>query len=134
MAAHTRTGSCHCGRIRFEVDLDADAPTGKCNCSICSKLRHWDAAVKPDAFRLLSDEADLTDYRFGAHHVHWPFCRICGTHVFSRGEIPGFGAFVSVSVACLDDLTPEHKAALPVRFANGRDDDWGHPPAVTGHL
>jgi hypothetical protein len=44
------------------------------------------------------------------------------------------GDFVSINIACLDNLSDPELAALPVRYANGRDDDWMHAPAETGHL
>ena len=61
MPVETYTGSCHCGNVRFEVDLDLAEGGGKCNCSICRKTRSWSASVKPEAFRLHSDPAATTD-------------------------------------------------------------------------
>jgi hypothetical protein len=37
-------------------------------------------------------------------------------------------------VSSLDDVDDATLAALPVRYANGRDNDWQHAPAVTAWL
>jgi hypothetical protein len=135
MTLKTYHGSCHCGAVRFEADLDLAAGTGKCNCTFCAKVRNWNVVVKPAAFRLLAGDAALVDYQFGTMQGHHLFCRHCGIHAFSRGDIPEIGgAFVSVQVAALDDADPAELIAAPVHFSNGRDNDWMHAPAETRHL
>jgi hypothetical protein len=131
----TYRGSCHCGAVRFECDLDlAKGPTSRCNCSICTKSRFWKSVVKPDAFRLLEGQDALTEYQFGKHSIHHLFCRRCGVKPFGRGHFEPFGDFVAVNLGALDDATPEELAKAPVRFEDGRHDDYESPPAETRYL
>ncbi len=44
------------------------------------------------------------------------------------------GDFVGVFVASLDDAEPAELIASPVRYADGRNNNWGSPPAETRHL
>src|SRR3954467_1340629 len=61
----TYSGSCHCGAVRFEADLDLGTGTKKCNCSICWKGRAWFAFAKgADRFRLLAGRDVLSEYRW----------------------------------------------------------------------
>ncbi|MDP5277394.1 GFA family protein [Sphingomonas sp. DG1-23] len=131
----TYHGSCHCGAIRFEADIDLTAETGKCNCSICTKRRNWGALLKPEAFRLLSGAEMLNDYSFGTGQGSHRFCRTCGCAPFSQGDVPEIGgAFVSVQLGALDDATDEELAAVPVKYSDGRNNAWWNAPAVTSYL
>ena len=111
----TYHGSCHCGAVRYEADIDLAAGAGKCNCSICTKTRGWGAIVKPADFRLLAGEDALGDYQFGSLSAHHHFCRHCGVHPFyvPRSDPDK----IDVNVRCLDGID---LASLSVKEFDGR--------------
>jgi hypothetical protein len=130
----TYHGSCHCGAVRYEADIDLALGTVKCNCSICAKMRFWAVQLAPGAFRLLQGEGFLREYRFHTRRDGHYFCGECGINVFSTGDAPRAGPFVAVTVASLDDLPAADLLAAPVRHIDGRNDNWVTPPAESRHL
>ena len=131
----TYQGSCHCGAVRFEADIDLEAGTGKCNCSICAKTRNWNVLIKPEDFRLQSGEDMVTDYQFGTMSGHHLFCSRCGVRSFERGYVEQIGGdYVSINLACLDNASDEELSTAPVQFMNGRDNDWFNVPRETRYL
>jgi len=127
-------GSCHCGAVRFAAEIDLAAPSLRCNCSYCLKIRCWASLVPPTAFRLLAGEADLSEYRFGAGRERHYFCRHCGVRPFGRGDSARSGPFVGIGVNCLDDAAVAELAQVPVTFVDGWHDAWDTPPQETRHL
>jgi hypothetical protein len=117
IAFMTYQGSCHCGAVRYEVDLEpAPAKAYACNCSICTRAGWLLAFVPRATFRLLAGEAALVDYQFGRKHLHHPFCGTCGVRVFSHGADKGGTETVAVNLRCLAGFDP---TGLPVEQFNG---------------
>ena len=138
---NTYTGSCHCGAVRFECELDLAEGTNRCNCTFCRKARFWMAIAKADAFRLLAGAEQLVDYQHTpagkpAPFLHLSFCGRCGVRPFSRGGyLPALGAeFYAVNLACLENVADEELANAPVRYVNGKDDTWAPLQGETRHL
>jgi hypothetical protein len=93
------TGSCHCGRVRFEIDAVVDRIT-ECNCSICSKKGILHLRVAPENFRLLSGHDHIGTYQFGTKVAKHHFCPVCGIHTFTRPRAAP--DLYTVNVRCLD--------------------------------
>jgi hypothetical protein len=112
----THTGSCHCGRVRFEAVAPAKIEVSECNCSMCSKAGFLHLIVPEDRFKLLSGSEVLTTYRFNTETANHLFCLVCGIKSFyvPRSHPDGF----SVNARCLDSETVEE---ITVTQINGRD-------------
>jgi hypothetical protein len=137
----TYTGSCHCGAVRFECEIDWAAGTTRCNCSFCRKARFWMTFVRKDAFRLLQGEDALVDYQHtpagkSEPFLHLKFCGRCGVRGFSEGGfLPSAGSeFCAVNLGCLDDVTDQELAEAKVSYVDGRKGDWSPIEGETRHL
>lgn len=121
-------GSCACGRVKFEADVDLEPGTHKCNCTSCWKRRWWSIKVDPEDFRLLSGDDALDP--------SGRFCATCGVCTHRHAPVADWNpkAYVSVSVASFDDLDPRDLVGAKVTYYNGRDDDWWNTPKELRHL
>ena len=111
----TCRGGCHCGAVRFEVDVAPDTVVHECNCSICSLSGYRHLIVPASRFRLLSGADALTEYRFNTGTARHLFCRRCGIKSFyvPRSNPDGY----SVNARCLE---PGSLAGLRIEPFDGR--------------
>jgi hypothetical protein len=136
----TYTGSCHCGAIQYQAELDLAAGTSRCNCSFCTKARFWLAIAKAADFTLVRGGEALADYQHvpagkSEPFLHLHFCRVCGVRPFTKGgHLPALGGeFYAINVATLD-IPAEELAAAPIRYVDGRNGNWNAAPAEHRHL
>jgi hypothetical protein len=102
----TRQGGCHCGAVRYAVDLDTQPSGLSCNCSMCGRAGTLLSFVPLSRFRLERGEDATTDYLFHKHHIHHLFCRTCGIKSFARGTGADGQEVVAINVRCLDGFEP----------------------------
>ena len=96
----TRTGGCHCGAVRFEVQTPDEIELVECNCSMCSKTGYLHLIVPRSRFKLVKGKTRLTTYTFNTGTAKHLFCSICGIKSFyiPRSHPDGY----SVNFRCLD--------------------------------
>jgi hypothetical protein len=113
----TMAGGCHCGNVRYEVMLDLAEPAITCNCSICGRSGTILRFVPVAAFKLLSGEDSLTEYRFNNKVINHQFCKVCGIKSFASGVAPGGAETRAINVRCLDDVD---LSAIATRAYDGK--------------
>ena len=129
----TYRGRCHCGAVTFEADLDLAQSSYRCNCSICRRTRFWPAVATPEGFRLLSGEAELTQYLFHTRKNQHYFCRQCGVRAFGVGTETPVGTMYGVNLGCLEGVSEEELARIPITYVDGQHDSFA-PPEHVAHL
>lgn len=82
----TVTGSCLCGKVRYEVAGEL-LFSGNCHCSRCRKSHGaayatW-GIINPDQFRWTAGEDSLSAYESSPRRFRC-FCRHCGSPLASR--------------------------------------------------
>ena len=109
----TYRGSCHCGKVQFELDADLD-PVRVCDCSVCRRRVALIHRVNEHELRLLTPIEALTVYQWNTKTATDYFCAVCGILPFRRPRTAPdkWG----VNVRCLLDVD---LAAIPIKHVHG---------------
>ena len=108
-------GSCHCGKIQFEITADIDH-VRVCDCSICRRRGALIFRIPRNKLSLLTDWEALSIYRWGSMTAKDYFCPECGILPFRiPRDTQGIWA---VNVRCLEDVDTD---SIPVKKINGSE-------------
>jgi hypothetical protein len=96
-------GSCHCGRVSFEVEGSIEQVI-ECNCSHCSRKGYLLWFAPTSALRLMTPEPHLSNYTFNKQVIRHQFCSVCGCAPLGFGKDQTGADTVAVNVRCLPNL------------------------------
>lgn len=122
MGDGTLTGGCFCGRVRYELPVDAVRfGFASCHCSVCRRTHGapfvmWLGMGREDAGRfVLADPSAVRGFATSASAEKF-FCATCGTHTHLeyRADAGRWAGERHVATATLDERCV---AALEVRMA-----------------
>lgn len=116
-------GGCHCGTVRFTVDLPEGPAIRRCNCTICAMKGVVMLDVPLAALEITAGEDSLTLYTFGSGEAKHRFCSVCGIHPFhlTRSDPDKYG----INVACIDGMTIYDFEEVPVFDGQNHPMDTG---------
>ncbi|MFZ3087415.1 MAG: GFA family protein [Methylotenera sp.] len=109
-------GSCHCGKIAFEVEGEIKGAVA-CNCSICTRKGSLMWFVPREKLNLLTPEDAASTYSFNKHVIEHRFCPTCGIHPYSEGVNPQGNRMAAINIRCLEGVD---LASIPVQNFDGR--------------
>ena len=118
-AAHTFTGSCHCGALGFTFHTQLPAAQWRLRACQCRFCRAHGALTTSDpagrlTFRIDRSES-LRRYRFGLKTADFLVCGNCGVYVGAQIETP-LGAFGIINTLALTPCPTELPAAVPADY------------------
>lgn len=97
-------GSCHCGKVAFEVEGEIDQAMA-CNCSICRRKGSLMWFVPRTQLRLSTPDENAATYRFNTHRIAHRFCPTCGVHPYGEATHPKTGVpTAAVNIRCLEGV------------------------------
>lgn len=109
-------GSCHCGRVKFEVEGEITSALS-CNCSICQRKGSLLWFAPRSAMRLLTPEADAGAYLFNKHAIKHRFCPNCGISPYSEAKSPSGDEVAAINIRCIEGID---LPAIPITHYDGR--------------
>lgn len=108
-------GTCHCGRIKFELSADLTQAV-RCNCSICQRKGTPMLLAAENSFKLIEGAEFLTLYQFNTMVAKHYFCKICG--IYTHHNPRSNPALTRVNVGCLEGVDP---LQLETQLVSGKD-------------
>ena len=105
----TKTGSCHCGAVVFEVayhvDNDEIKNLFKCNCSLCKRRGVVVVSVPHEQLKITQGQENLSLYQWNTKVAKHYFCSTCGIYTHhQRRSVP---TETSVNLACVEGIDLE---------------------------
>jgi hypothetical protein len=118
-------GSCHCGKIKFQANIDLTKGSSKCNCTFCRKNSNWNVKVIPEDFKIIQGEEFFSKYENRPEMGYYVFCKHCGNMSFGiskKTEWTQDGA--SIKLSSLDDVSTEELNSSPISYYDGKANTW----------
>jgi hypothetical protein len=111
--AEIKRGSCHCGAVRFEVELRGGfEKVWRCNCTLCRRKGAIMGSVPLGRLRITRGQDKLTVYEWNTREAKHYFCSVCGIYTHHRRRsAPGEFGF---NIACLEGVDPLAFGDVPV--------------------
>jgi hypothetical protein len=109
-------GSCHCGKVAFEVEGTIDSGLA-CNCSMCQRKGSLLWFVPRSQLTLLTPEMNASTYTFNKHAIQHRFCAACGVHPYAEANDPKGNPTAAINLRCIEGVELEK---IPTHNYDGR--------------
>ena len=109
-------GSCHCGKVAFEVEGEIKEGLA-CNCSMCQRKGSLLWFAPRDKLRLLTPEDAAATYLFNKHAIRHRFCASCGIHPYAEARSPKGEPMAAVNIRCIEGID---LGSIQVKHFDGR--------------
>lgn len=106
-------GSCHCGSVTFEAELeDGFENVRHCDCSLCKRKGAYVASVPVGKLKVTSGEEYLSLYQWNTGVAKHYFCKKCGIYTHhQRRSNPNEMGF---NIGCIEGVNPFDWSPAPV--------------------